>query len=203
MFRAFGTEPAEAPTGADLYTWTTPVFDKNADIGIYIRNAYIRTRLHAHIFQQSLRGLHSYSIRACAEVGAVTAAFRAVSALYSRNFAPRRRLATRDAIAAIGPFSDRGEFTLARRRRRRRAPPPRDLRVFFPRASRRASPRLTSSCSASPCAHRSAAENGERTDERASKSDMTTRCNIAPPVMATSFFRARDVAARGGGRWAG
>jgi len=29
MFRAYGTAPAETP-GADLYSWTTPIFNKGA-----------------------------------------------------------------------------------------------------------------------------------------------------------------------------
>ncbi|CAL1673824.1 unnamed protein product [Lasius platythorax] len=28
MFRAYGTAPAETPSGADLYSWTTPIFNK-------------------------------------------------------------------------------------------------------------------------------------------------------------------------------
>lgn len=30
MFRAYGTAPAETPSGADLYSWTTPIFNKGA-----------------------------------------------------------------------------------------------------------------------------------------------------------------------------
>lgn len=32
MFRAYGTAPAETPSGADLYSWTTPIFNKGVPI---------------------------------------------------------------------------------------------------------------------------------------------------------------------------